>query len=80
VTDPDSVTITERWVTRADFDEHVRSAEYRLLLAVIDLSATPPEIRFDDVDPIGGLDVVTALRSPGVARHPTAPGTPAPEE
>lgn len=69
MTDPESVTITERWVTRADFDEHVRSAEYRLLLAVIDLSASPPETSFDDLDPIGGLDVVTALRSPGVADH-----------
>ena len=80
VTDPESVTITERWVTRADFDEHVRSAEYRLLLAAIDLSAAPPEISFDEVDPIGGLDVVTALRSPGVAGHPATPGTHAPEE
>ena len=75
VTDPESVTIIERWVTRQDFDEHVRSAEYRLLLAVIDLSATTPEIRFDDVHPIGGLDVVAALRSPEVAGHSIEPGT-----
>ena len=33
-------------------------------IAVIDLSATPPEISFDDVDPVGGLDIVTSLRSP----------------
>ena len=48
VTDHDALTISERWATREDFDEHVRSAEYRLLLSVIDLSSTPPEISFDD--------------------------------
>jgi quinol monooxygenase YgiN len=64
VTDRDALTISERWATREDFDEHVRSAEYRLLLSVIDLSAMPPEISFDDLGHIGGLDVVEALRAP----------------
>ena len=46
----------------------------------IDLSATPPEIIFDDVDPIGGLDVVTALRSPGVADHQIEPDKHSPND
>ena len=37
---------------------------YRLLLAVIDLSVTPPEISFDDLGHLGGLDLVQALRAP----------------
>ncbi len=48
VANPEALTICDRWVTREDLDEHVRSAEYRLLLAVIDLSVSPPEISFDD--------------------------------
>jgi quinol monooxygenase YgiN len=62
--DPDALTISERWLTRHELDEHIRSAEYRLLLAVIDLSVGPPEISFDALEHLGGLDVVRALRTP----------------
>ena len=48
VTNPEALTISDQWMTRDDLDEHVRSAEYRLLLAVIDLSLTPPDISFDE--------------------------------
>jgi quinol monooxygenase YgiN len=64
LTNPEALTISERWATRDDLDEHVRSAEYRLLLAVIDLSVTPPEISFDELEHLGGLDFVQALRTP----------------
>ena len=58
------LTISDRWVAREDLEEHVRSADYRLLLTVIDLSAIPPEISFDELEHLGGLDVVQALRAP----------------
>ncbi len=64
VADPHALIICELWVSREDFDVHVRSADYRLLLAVIDLSVTPPDISFDDLEHIGGLDLVQALRAP----------------
>ena len=64
VTNPDTLTICDWWVTREDLDAHVRSADYRLLLAVIDLSVTPPDISFDDLGHIGGFDLVQALRAP----------------
>jgi quinol monooxygenase YgiN len=61
--DPSVVTITERWATRQALDAHVRSADYKLLLAVIDLGTAPPDIRFDVANPVGGLDVIWATRS-----------------
>jgi quinol monooxygenase YgiN len=64
LTNPETLTISDQWVTREDLDEHIRSSEYRMLLAVVDLSATPPEISFDDLAHLGGLDVVLALRAP----------------
>ncbi len=64
VSDPEALTICDQWATREDLDEHVRSADYRLLLAVIDLSVTPPDISFDDLEHIGGLELVQALRGP----------------
>jgi quinol monooxygenase YgiN len=64
LTNHEVITISERWLVREQLDEHVRSAEYRLLLAVIDLSVTSPEISFDELGHLGGLDVVQALRAP----------------
>jgi quinol monooxygenase YgiN len=69
LTDPKALTISDQWVTRDDLDEHIRSAEYRLLLAVIDLSETHPQISFDNLEHLGGLDLVQALRTP----QPTIP-------
>jgi len=63
VMDENVLTISERWATRADLDAHVRSADYKLLLAVIELAMAPTEIRFDLAEPLGGLDVVRAMRS-----------------
>jgi quinol monooxygenase YgiN len=64
LTRPQALTISSQWVTRDALHEHVRSAEYRLLMAVIDLSTTPPEISFDELDHLGGLDLVEVLRAP----------------
>ena len=64
LTNPEALTISDQWATRADLDAHVRSNEYRMLLAVIDLSMTPPDISFDDLRHIGGLDVMQAVRVP----------------
>jgi len=64
LTDAQALTITDRWVTRADLDEHIRSGEYRLLLAVIDLSVAPPTISFDELEHLGGRDLVQKLRNP----------------
>lgn len=57
------LSITERWATRDDLDAHIRSADYKLLLAVIDLAAASPEIRFESAEALGGLDLVSAVRS-----------------
>jgi quinol monooxygenase YgiN len=64
LTNPEVLTISDHWVTREDLDEHIRSSEYRMLLAVVDLSATPPEISFDALEHLGGLDLVESLRVP----------------
>jgi quinol monooxygenase YgiN len=63
VVDANILTVTERWATREELNAHVRSADYKLLLAAIDLATAPPEIRFDATDHVGGLDVVRAARS-----------------
>jgi quinol monooxygenase YgiN len=69
--DPLVLTISNRWRTRDDLDTHMASAEYRLLLAAVALSRIPPEICIDELEHIGGFDVVQALRTSG---RPTATG------
>lgn len=67
--DTKALSITERWATRTDLDAHIRSADYKLLLAVIDLATDSPEIRFEITKALGGLDVVSAVRSHADANH-----------
>jgi hypothetical protein len=57
------LTTHDRWVTREELDAYLGSPEYRLFLTVIDLSLTPPDISFDHLEYIGGLDLVQALRA-----------------
>ena len=68
------LSITERWATRNDLNAHIRSADYKLLLAVIDLAADSPEIRFEVARALGGLDVVSAVRSRPDADHTLTKG------
>lgn len=64
VDDSRSLTVIERWATREDLDDHIRSSEYRTFLAVIDLASEPPTLSFDIVEHTGGLEIVEAARAP----------------
>jgi hypothetical protein len=46
-------------------DRHLRSKDYRRVLAAIDLSQESPEIRFGNVEPMGGIEVIDAARRSG---------------
>lgn len=58
----DSLILLERWQTMSDFERHVRSEEFREVLAWIDLSDTPPEIHFDTVSQSQGMELIKAIR------------------
>jgi quinol monooxygenase YgiN len=67
-----AVVFIERWETRAALSAHLRSEAYRRILGAIELSGSPPEIRFDHVSASEGMELVTRSRAP--EREP-APGT-----
>ena len=54
--DPDEVTLVEEWRSREAMDGHIRSADFRVVLAAVDLSSKEPEIRFDSVTSSSGLE------------------------
>ena len=74
--DPDSsVVLVETWDDEAAFEEHLRSETYRRILGAIELSARPPEIRFDTVSTTEGMELIERLRHPpGRGTTPVHPG------
>ena len=56
------IILFEEWATQADLDRHLRSAEYRKILAALDLSSQPPEVLFHVVGETRGLEAVAAAR------------------
>ncbi len=62
--EPRALVLWEEWDTREHLDRHLRSEDYRRVLAAIELSQGPPEIRFDTVEAAGGIEVVEAARLP----------------
>ncbi len=62
--DPRRLLLWEEWDTQDHLDCHLRSADYRLILAAIELSQEAPQLRFDTVATRAGLEVVEAARTP----------------
>lgn len=53
--DPQRLVLWEEWDTQDQLDRHLRSEDYRLVIAAIDLSQEAPQMRFDTVATRGGL-------------------------
>jgi quinol monooxygenase YgiN len=62
VTTEGVLTLVEDWATPTDFERHLRSENYRLLLMAIELSAVPPEVRFHEVSSTLGIEAIHAAR------------------
>ena len=60
--DPDStVTYFEEWATEQDVRRRVRSDRFKSLLAVMEASAEPPDVRFDFSTSTRGLEYIEEL-------------------
>ena len=53
----------EQWDSDTDLERHIRSNEYRALLAVIDMSMRQPDIRFFNVDKTAGMEMIAERRA-----------------
>jgi quinol monooxygenase YgiN len=65
IEEPRAVVLMEEWDTQDNLDRHLCSKDYRRVLAAIELSQEAPEIRFGNVEPTGGIEVIDAARRPG---------------
>ena len=60
--DPDVALLIEEWSSEEALWRHIRSDEYREVLAFIDLSSEFPDIRFNTVSRTAGLEAIRAAR------------------
>ncbi len=63
--DPDATLYEERWQTREDFEDQLRSSRYTRLLALMESAAEQPSLEFHFVSETRGLEYVAAVRGEG---------------
>ena len=61
----DAIVLSERWESEAALEEHIRSDAYRRVLGAIELSGSPPDVRFDYVASTQGMELIERLRAIG---------------
>ena len=59
---PNVFMLVEEWDSQGALDRHLTSSDYKTLVAVIEVSAAPPAIRFDSVAHRAGIEVIEAAR------------------
>ena len=59
---PNVLTLVEEWKSEEDLHTHIRSREFEKILALMDMSEGPPEIRIDKVSRRVGIDAIAAIR------------------
>jgi len=52
------IMIEEHWMTQEDLERHLRSAEYRNMLLVVEMSDEMPEIRFSAFQHSTGVETI----------------------
>lgn len=58
----EDLMLIEEWQSRAELDKHIRSNEFRKILALMDLSNESPKTRFYQVSSTEGFEVVEKAR------------------
>ena len=67
-----AVVLVERWDSEAALESHLRSKDYRHVLSAVELSNSPPEIRFDHVFVTEGIELIERVRADPLEMGPAA--------
>jgi quinol monooxygenase YgiN len=57
------VVFEEKWKSNEDLQRHLRSEEYRKVLMVMEMAVTRPEVQFETVSGLGGVELIEEARS-----------------
>ena len=63
IKDENNFCLFEEWETREDFEQHIKTLRFKVLLGTKTLLRKPPEIRIYTVSRTQGMDAVTAIRT-----------------
>lgn len=61
--EPLKLMLIERWESLAALKDHIRSDDFRRVLAWLDMSCAQPDVRFESVSEIQGLELIEILRT-----------------
>ncbi len=62
VNDQNAITWMEQWSSQDDLNRHLRTLQYKRVLAALDMSDGQPEIRFDTVVETKGMQLIEEAR------------------
>jgi quinol monooxygenase YgiN len=57
------IMVDELWRTQEEHDRHLRSAEYRNVLLVVEMASEKPEIKFSEFSTSTGVETIEKARS-----------------
>jgi quinol monooxygenase YgiN len=60
--DPNAFALIEAWESRPELDRYLASDVYKTIIAVMESSTAPPEVRFDSVQCSAGMEVFAQAR------------------
>jgi quinol monooxygenase YgiN len=60
--DETSLIVEERWASQEDLERHVRSADYRNFLGLLESAVEKPEVEFHEVAKTSGMEVIEEMR------------------
>ena len=58
VEDSNAFVLLEEWETQQDLESHIRTENQQRLLALIELLSEQPELRFNTVSHMAGMDLI----------------------
>jgi quinol monooxygenase YgiN len=61
-----SLMIEEIWKNEEDLNRHIRSDDYRNVLLVVEMAVETPEIRFETVSGVTGMETIEKARHVGI--------------
>ncbi len=63
IDEPDNMLFVEEWSSREEYEHHIRSNTFRIILSLIDLSDETPLIKLNTISKTEGLEAIKAVRS-----------------
>ena len=60
-TNDDELILLEKWESKEALERHIRSDEFRKVIAAIETASEPPDINFNTITSIEGMELVEKI-------------------